>query len=640
MPDADQPAQLARVHLGSQQPATPEDQALFEAIPQRHTNRQPFTSRPVPEELLAELQAAARQEGAWIQIANDATTRTQIGDLIAEGDRIQWGDAPFRHELAAWIRANVSHRQDGIPGYAQGMPTLMSLVGPFVIRTFNLGKSQAAKDRALADAAPVLAVLGTDADTPRDWLNAGQALARVLLRACAAGVSASFFNQPIEVPSLRPQLQAALGRSGMPQIMLRLGYGPAVRPTPRRSVSEVLLPSGTSPPAIRAPQRTSRRKILVGAGVGMLVLVSGGAVWRAEDQGVFSTGQGPAYEPWYDWRSAASDPLNLVRAVILAANPHNTQPWLFHVTDARIDVFADLSRKIGLTDPFLSEMHFGLGCALENLLLAAPAYGYTSQLTLLPDASDPTAIARIDLVPGITTASDLYQAIPHRHTNRYPYDTHRPVPSAMLAGFEALNSDPQAQIFWFASAADRQRIGDLMIAAAHAFVADTPLDQDDNRWYRATWQDVQHYRDGITLDASGLSDFTRFLGKMLPPQSLDQQNSYFLQGVQTQVRTAGALGILAVPNKRDDEQRMRAGRLWQRMHLWATTQGMGMQPLNQMTEMADREVVLGNTTRFGNALVDLVGDPAWQALFSFRLGYTTHEALLSPRRPISAVLKP
>src|ERR1051326_1539782 len=81
-------------------------------------------------------------------------------------------------------------------------------------------------------------------------------------------------------------------------------------------------------------------------------------------------------------------PLDLVRAAILAANPHNSQPWLFHVTQTQIDLFADRRRNLGTVDPFLREMHIGLGCALENLLLAAAANGYSTQVTFLPDSFD------------------------------------------------------------------------------------------------------------------------------------------------------------------------------------------------------------------------------------------------------------
>jgi len=54
-------------------------------------------------------------------------------------------------------------------------------------------------------------------------------------------VSVSFLNQPIEVRELRPQVVDILGRKGYPQLVLRMGYGPVVNPTPRRPVREVLL---------------------------------------------------------------------------------------------------------------------------------------------------------------------------------------------------------------------------------------------------------------------------------------------------------------------------------------------------------------------------------------------------------------
>jgi hypothetical protein len=147
----------------------------------------------------------------------------------------------FRRELAAWVRSNRSTQQDGIPGYGFGFTDIVSVGGPFVIRTFDLGGFQAAKDRELATGSPVIAVLHTEADTTRDWIAAGQALARVLLRARADGVWASFLNQPIEVETLRPKLRDAVDITGFPQILLRMGYGPEVRPTPRRGLRDVII---------------------------------------------------------------------------------------------------------------------------------------------------------------------------------------------------------------------------------------------------------------------------------------------------------------------------------------------------------------------------------------------------------------
>jgi hypothetical protein len=63
----------------------------------------------------------------------------------------------------------------------------------------------------------------------------------MLLRAQAAGVSASFLNQPIEVAELRGEVRRLVRRHGSPQLVVRLGYGPPVRPTPRRPLSAVLV---------------------------------------------------------------------------------------------------------------------------------------------------------------------------------------------------------------------------------------------------------------------------------------------------------------------------------------------------------------------------------------------------------------
>ena len=238
-PDPGDPDLLARVRLGLEQEATEEEVSLFRVFKERRSNRGPFEDRQVPGRLLSALQSAAWEEGAWLQLLQDEAAKHAVAELIAEGDRIQLADKHFRRELASWVHPNRTKSRDGIPGYSFGFGDLMSLAGPFVIRTFDTGKGQAAKDRQLAEGSPVLAVLGTDTDHPPDWLASGQALARVLLRARAAEVWASFLNQPIEVAMLRPRLGEAIGKTGYPQLLFRLGYGPEVRSTPRRPVAEV-----------------------------------------------------------------------------------------------------------------------------------------------------------------------------------------------------------------------------------------------------------------------------------------------------------------------------------------------------------------------------------------------------------------
>jgi hypothetical protein len=241
LPDPGDDDLLARVSLRRGGPASNDEEALFRAIPERRSNRQVFDARDLPDGLGERLVAEAREEGVWLRLVRGAG-RADVAELIAEGDRMQMADKRFRRELASWIHPNRSRSRDGMRGYGFGFGELMSHAGPLVIRRFDVGKGQAARDRALAENSPLLAVFGTGVDRPAEWLAAGQALQRVLLRSRAAGVWSSFLNQPIEVDELRPRLAEMVGERGeYPQLLVRFGQGPSVKPEPRRPVDEVVL---------------------------------------------------------------------------------------------------------------------------------------------------------------------------------------------------------------------------------------------------------------------------------------------------------------------------------------------------------------------------------------------------------------
>ena len=384
---------------------------------------------------------------------------------------------------------------------------------------------------------------------------------------------------------------------------------------------------------------SSRRSLLYGAGA-TLVLVAGGGVWRAVDQGVFSAGQGPAYEPWQTWRTDESKGLlKLVRAAVLASNAHNAQPWLFRVTDSAIDVFADHQRNIGTVDPFLREMYISVGCALENLSLAAEANGYAPTLTLMPNDADNKHAAHFGFVRATAKSSPLYDAIPRRHTNRDAFDIAKSVSSDTLIALAALNSDEDVKVFWYVKPDERQRFGDITIAATESFIADAGQSGDSHKWFRHDWSDLQQKRDGLTYDAVGLSPLTTVLAKMLPEQSSKSNDEGWLRLTrEQQIPTAQAFGLVAVRDRLDNRQRLRVGRLWQRMHLWATEQGLAMGPLNQMVERLERELQLKIEPHFGREVDALVSGSSWQALFPFRMGYPKVAAKLSPRRAIQDVM--
>lgn len=235
------PDHLATVRLTGPVPADEPEKAMFAAMLSRRTTRAPYESRALPGELLHACREQAAQCGATLATFTSEDRKVKFAELIAEGDRAQFADPRFRKELSEWVRSRHSPRHDGISGEALGMADFLTPVGALVVRAFDMGKFIGEGDRdKVLKASPVLAVLFTDGDGRSDWMKAGRALARVLLMLASSGATAAFLNQPIEVDTLRPRVRAEAGANGLPQLLLRFGYGRDVRASARRSVEEVI----------------------------------------------------------------------------------------------------------------------------------------------------------------------------------------------------------------------------------------------------------------------------------------------------------------------------------------------------------------------------------------------------------------
>jgi nitroreductase len=232
LPDPGQPLVLATVRLAAPHRAQPQERALHAAIARRHTNRRPFSNRPVPPGVLAELVEAARLEGAILHIL-DHDEAVRVLKLVQEAERIQLADSGYRAELAQW--AGGARNADGIPDSALGP---RSPDGPSPVRDFTMGRLGPLGYEWFEDT-PQLAVLSMHFGERVDWLRAGQALQRVLLTATDRGIAACPLTQPLETADA---WQVRDPRSGceQPQMILRIGYGLPVPAAPRRPLADML----------------------------------------------------------------------------------------------------------------------------------------------------------------------------------------------------------------------------------------------------------------------------------------------------------------------------------------------------------------------------------------------------------------
>ncbi|MGW2015140.1 Acg family FMN-binding oxidoreductase [Streptomyces sp. NPDC001927] len=213
--------------------------ALHPALSRRHTSRFPFTEERIPSEVIDGLRAAAVLEGCRLVVPGAWHTDNVLG-IVHESERFEAADEAVRAEIAAWVRTGTSEEDsetEGIPSYAIG-PRQYDVTSP--VRDFDSARHMPDRASARFEKRPQIALLGTAEDGPEEWLKAGQAMQRVLLRATLDGLSTSLMSQPLEWSELRSVMRDPTSTTSYVHMVFRLGYGPRGWATPRRPVSDVL----------------------------------------------------------------------------------------------------------------------------------------------------------------------------------------------------------------------------------------------------------------------------------------------------------------------------------------------------------------------------------------------------------------
>ena len=236
LPDGEQGDVLARLVADGRRAVTPEEHELALAAPRRATDRDPYDTRPVPAGVVAAMTAAAEAEGAWLRVVQGADL-VALEVLLAHADDAQVADPHYTEELASWRREDDAV---GIPSRALPTVPARQRGSSLALRDFDGGRGSGPVDGLPLPEHPTVLALGTEQDTRRDWLVAGQALAAVLLRGTVEGIAAQPLTAVLEVPATRARLDAALAANGHVQMVLRAGYGTAGPATPRLAVDQVL----------------------------------------------------------------------------------------------------------------------------------------------------------------------------------------------------------------------------------------------------------------------------------------------------------------------------------------------------------------------------------------------------------------
>jgi hypothetical protein len=382
----------------------------------------------------------------------------------------------------------------------------------------------------------------------------------------------------------------------------------------------------------------TRRTALIYGG-GSLAVVAAGVGGRACQTGLIGASDEPV-ELWQEWQKLPW-PMPVVAAGVLAASPHNTQPWRFRLDASEIELELDERQALGPVDPVLRQMALGAGCAVENMVVAARGLGRDAEVAVLPDASRATVAARLSLVGGGAARPELLDGISRRHTHRGVYHRNRRLERSLVDELVALASTSPAvtRVDLFDRDDGRGRafiaaIGD----ATRALIADDEFMRASDRWFRTTPREEAQHRDGVSLRCAGLPSWKRILAALAPRQGDDAlRQGWLTLTIERHLGTAPAFGALSVRDPADRHQLIASGRLWQRLQLAATMRGLALQPLDQLLELADRERQLGRPASAAPRLAQLT-DAGWHPVMNFRVGWPQDAAPASVRRPLGTFI--
>jgi hypothetical protein len=251
----------------------------------------------------------------------------------------------------------------------------------------------------------------------------------------------------------------------------------------------------------------------------------------------------------------------LVRYATLAASSHNTQPWKFQLEPNRIVILPDLSRRCPAVDPDDHHLYASLGCAAENLLLAAQAAGLKGYYSYGASASR----VHIDFEQGTPFRSALFEAIPRRQCSRTEYDG-RSLTGEQLRLLEEMGRGSGVSVMLLADGRQKEQVAEYVAEANRAQFGDPAWANELKSWIRFNARDAMSTGDGLYGPVMGSPDVPRWLGIlfMLLAFSAKRQNQKDIR----HIRNSSAIAVFC-SDVDDKPHWVEAGRCYERLALQA-----------------------------------------------------------------------
>ena len=272
------------------------------------------------------------------------------------------------------------------------------------------------------------------------------------------------------------------------------------------------------------------------------------------------------------------DYLFMIENACKAPSGHNTQPWLFKIRESEIDIYPDFSKELPVVDPTHRELFVSLGCATENLCIAAQEKGYESDVKVVNDS-----FIRVLLTKDKKRQSDslLFSQIAVRQTNKSVYSG-KEIPEDSINKLKNISIDPSVSVYFYKRGTiDYEKIADRVYAGNSLQMNDEAFKTELTKWMRYNKRHQNKTRDGLSYATFGAPNVPLFLAKFIMSKAINEKTQN--KGDRKKIASASHM-VLFTTKDNTVEQWVALGRTLERILLRSTQMGIVNAYLNQPNE--------------------------------------------------------
>jgi len=314
--------------------------------------------------------------------------------------------------------------------------------------------------------------------------------------------------------------------------------------------------------------------------------------------------------------------LFILKFAVLAPSGHNSQPWEFIVGDGFVEVFINLDRSLRKSDPERRQLFLGLGCAIENLTIAADYFGYDCRIIYPRGDFLDSGVARIDLIPDLKEVGKdhLIFSIPKRITNRNPYKSD-PLSRSFIDSITNLSNN-EIHIDFIEENRKKIALAEIIKKSQIEIMNQKYFRKELSEYIKSNFTYSKFGMPGFTQGIPGLiSFFAPTLIKIINFSKKNEKKDDKLLKLETP-------SFLVVSSKSDRYiSRLESGRIFERVWLMGEAEGIKLSPLAAPTQV-------GN---YWQEVQNILGVEFRPQIVS-RIGYCSVDARHTPRFSVEEVI--